>query len=164
MVSQTVIRGATLLYLLNPTIMLSKILEQANDFKVRTAKLKAMSEYWPIVRSKNFEGFEIALTTLVRICRQGKWYAIHCVESGIVQIGSHEVEAIFERLIDSVHKVQNLYVIQDLVDSDGVKLDELDELQMEESTRLMEGIQRKRSLYRGMSLDEYQEKKRMGGR
>jgi hypothetical protein len=105
---------------LNVINMLNKILEQAREHEEVIRFLRANSKYWPEILYRNGKDDIIYASTLVRKKKDDKWYAIHCVDSTPVPIGSHNVEGMIERMAFNVHLIQHFHVITgiDLLDKD----------------------------------------------
>jgi hypothetical protein len=123
--------------------MIQEILAKVQGYKNRTAYLKSKSDYYPEVLCHNEteEGLPILfLSTLVRIEREGKWYVVHHVESGIVdgKYLSQEM-LLMAKLVRAVHMTQNLYrIAPPMKQSDGSVFNCQDEdtLQIAESERV----------------------------
>ena len=106
-----------------------QILMENARFKAHTAKLKAISQYYPIIKQDVHDG-SIFLTTLVRIERDGKWYIVHCVESFTPTKPEDFVQS-FKNMMFNVHQIQYLYQISGT-------MEDIDPLQQSEMDRLKE--------------------------
>ena len=118
---------------------LSKIIASYQDFLEVTAYLSANSPYYPET-IKLEAGRTIYYSTRVRIERDGKWYAIHCVESFMPTATVDEANCL-HRLMLSAHQIQHLYQI-----TGHPKLSEaekVDDLQITETERLIEDEKRR---------------------
>lgn len=98
----------------------------------RIEALRNISPYYPsihIIRDKTAVNPHkiITLSTLVRVKRGKKWYAVHCAETMSLRLEDLE-DCVFLRFIESVHKIQNLYKPSKL-------FDEIDKLQISEAER-----------------------------
>lgn len=114
--------------------MVTKILRGAESFKERVAQLKKESPYYPDIVVKEYPdnsspyGKIAFASTLVRIEREGIWYTVHCVES-VMLSPNYPVDFLYTRLMDSVHKIQHLYIV-------GSGHEDVDPLQISELERL----------------------------
>jgi len=116
--------------------MIDKIVKETTSFKERIAELKEKSSYYPEVVIEEYPNDHpesdrvVFASTLVRIERDGKWYAVHCVES-VVPTKTTSEKHLLIRLMDSVHKLQHLYKITG-------QFEDVDSLQKSEMNRLIE--------------------------
>jgi hypothetical protein len=100
--------------------------------------LRNKSPYWPEIYSEMNNKF-LCLSTYVRIYRDGKWYKVFCLESGVFEDISYEpiiLVQLFSRLIQSVHNIQHLYKPGNFLDAHGDPIDEIDTSQESETERL----------------------------
>ena len=114
--------------------MLRKILRDNETFINRVASLKKESPYYPSVIVREYERHhepynEIYISTLVRIERDGVWYVVHCLESG-VETEYFNTEDILMQLQQSAYKIQHLYKL--------CGHEEIDKIQKSEKERLIE--------------------------
>lgn len=104
----------------------------ANKFQHRIAILRKKSRYYPLVimdrepdQDFNFES--VALSTLVRINRDGIWYVVHCVEIGILN-NDKVMQFLNDKFMTSVHLIQNLYQLCGIEEIDVSQEDEVERL------------------------------------
>lgn len=117
--------------------MIAKILNEASHFEQMVSRLKKESGYYPnVIMLDHFTDgrLEKYASTLVRIQRSGKWYAIHCVES-IIPNSTVSESHLLLRMMDSVYKIQSLYILQ--------PNDKLDAIQISEFERMFQIIRQK---------------------
>lgn len=109
---------------------------QAEDFQQKIARLKEKSDYYPhivfeITLEPSNGGTKVFASTLVRIQRNDCWYTVHCVESSVL-FHHYDTQAFFERIMESVHKIQHCYVLTGIAG-----LEDVDKLQESEQERVM---------------------------
>jgi hypothetical protein len=123
--------------------MIDIIVKEVQDFNNRIAELKKYSYYYPSILIKNYDYIPfpgsgrklltVYASTLVRIKREEKWYIVHCVESVIPNNVTNEKDLLL-KIMDSVHRIQNLYQIG----SSGFQ--DIDILQISEEERLRNSL------------------------
>ncbi len=114
-------------------------LQRANDFveerRIKLNTLRINSPYYPQIASF-VEGDREYLSTLVRIERNGVWYAIHVEHDFMANLQrSYEMRAvILQKMVVDITKIQYFYMLQ----NDDVP----DKIQISEKDRLLEYIKK----------------------
>lgn len=109
---------------------MSKIPFQFCEWDKKVERLKAESKYYPYLHIR-YESNEVYCSTLVRIERNGKWYTVHCVESGSYNGHGDDIDVCVQ-LMRSVHKIQHLYQICGMEDIDKLQISETERLKLNE--------------------------------
>jgi ribosome-interacting GTPase 1 len=89
-------------------------------------KLKENSSYYPSIYITKIKNLVYA-STLVRIKRKNKWYAIHCVEFIVASKNVDNTDVLLH-LMKSVHNVQNLYKLVENEKEDILQESEIERL------------------------------------
>ena len=118
-----------------------KILNEAGLFRPRISELKKDSHYYPSILIREYPvdhpkyKKEIYASSLIRIKRDGIYYTIHCVEY-IRKTGNTTESDLLLKFMVSAYNIMYLHKI-------GV-YDDVDTLQTDEYTRLMNMLHHKR--------------------
>lgn len=124
--------------------MRDQIIERVKHFHQIIAELKSVSPYYPQILRKEYphdnplleSRVAVYYSTKVRIERDGVWYTVHHVESGVPEKNIPVEEYAILRLTESCYKTVFLYRINDYRSTDGVPLQDIDNLQISETERL----------------------------
>lgn len=106
----------------------NEIIQKNSLFKSRQLDLYKKSPYFPEFILEHL-GNEFFISSLVRIKRHKYWFKIHVLEC---MFETGDIKNLLYRFNDTAYKVIYLHTITDL--------DSMDELQIEEKDRLLNGI------------------------
>jgi hypothetical protein len=124
--------------------MIDQILEGVQKFNDRIAFLKSQSDYWPKVYLKNFPNSEVAASTILRVERNGVWYAQHFVEF-MVSDSNTVYEILLEKIQRSVWAAYHLLNVDESFKfPNGDPVFVRDVLQISEEERLRQLMEEKK--------------------
>lgn len=97
-----------------------------NRIMTKTERLYKNSEYYPTILRDVSDG-EVSLSTIVRIQRDGAWYAIHVVETYARVTGCEEV-LMYRRLAEYVYQIQVGHKLTENDKKDVIQCSEIERL------------------------------------